>query len=958
MVTKGIIKSIDLTGNTCTVHMPYFETAGNDPIIGTAIISNTPGSYNGYKVGDVVLVAFEDGGMDTPVVMGKLYLGAEAERADPRGVLNVETSTVSKSASMPADTKLANSMDANVPNTTAPYSSLSSIANELNTLNVDVRQMDRDTGNRFKQVISDIDGTKSELHQTADTLVAKVSGYKHKVDVNGEVILDELGNPVPELDADGKPIPEGFGWDLQQNYWRVSDANRTILTVDSTGLHVIGKVDAELGHIGNFMIGNIGISSSTGTGDSEAAWIPNYATVPTTNTGVYVGTDGIRLGKNFDVDNSGNVTATSLTIKYKIDDNENSTIENALSDLNSKANAAAALAEVNANGYTDDAEARANEYAEGKADAARDAVYTRLDIKDTTITVDGIATPVVLADKLWVNSAKINGQLTARQINTTGLAAEKIAVSDASGNNLLYADATKDAPTDNVKIGNFVVDANSISLPARKADGSVDHKFGANNTVMICTGSESNANIGGSGNVNGWNFTAGKNFGVRTIKTGTNAGESELYASRGKLGGFDITSSKISSGTLGGTNGVYFSNANLKGKLGEGYAENWRVAIGENFGVKNDGTLYCKNGIFDGEITASSCYLNDVKSFNFTGDTFNVGGMTLSNVILGADSATSDTVKFKITGGGAIYEGNGSITYYLTIKSYNSSNQNVALAKAVTIGSKLKSGTFTGQYTSGYRFSKTITFNQEVVFPRGVKEVTVRTTTGNHTQYGTKDTWTFSQGLFANNKDNYSQTAEIVTSADTSLLACSGGFIPVTSGSGTLGTSEKRWGNIYGADLDSQNITASGTITATGNINSSASITSSGTITATGDISAANFSASGYVQFKVGGVHYQPVIRLNDTGSPNAFWATTVSVGTGWSTIAAPDALNGKIKAVSLTATSVVNRAPGNGEKNGTAYNELNYSNKWYVDWSGKNIYVYNGLGAGGTACILVAAQI
>ena len=33
MVTKGIIKSIDLTGNTCTVHMPYFETAGNDEII-------------------------------------------------------------------------------------------------------------------------------------------------------------------------------------------------------------------------------------------------------------------------------------------------------------------------------------------------------------------------------------------------------------------------------------------------------------------------------------------------------------------------------------------------------------------------------------------------------------------------------------------------------------------------------------------------------------------------------------------------------------------------------------------------------------------------------------------------------------------------------------------------------------------------------------------------------------
>jgi hypothetical protein len=54
MITKGIIKSIDYNGNTCTVRVPFFETANNDEIISTAPISNTPGSYNGYKVDDIV----------------------------------------------------------------------------------------------------------------------------------------------------------------------------------------------------------------------------------------------------------------------------------------------------------------------------------------------------------------------------------------------------------------------------------------------------------------------------------------------------------------------------------------------------------------------------------------------------------------------------------------------------------------------------------------------------------------------------------------------------------------------------------------------------------------------------------------------------------------------------------------------------------------------------------------
>lgn len=235
MVTKGLITSIDFNGNTCEVRMPYFESAGNDKISGTAIFSNTPGSYNGYKVGDVVMVAFEDGLMDNPVVIGKLYLGADIEKADPRGSLSVENSIVAKTATIPADTNLLASIDDNVAKTTTPYASMFSVANELNTLKVSVNQQSRLFGaieSAVEEISADGSTLLTKIIQTSNRLDFEVTARenadariaedadKRIRDLSAELTIEagkiaaETGEKISRNSLDEVGTYNGLGWDL------------------------------------------------------------------------------------------------------------------------------------------------------------------------------------------------------------------------------------------------------------------------------------------------------------------------------------------------------------------------------------------------------------------------------------------------------------------------------------------------------------------------------------------------------------------------------------------------------------------------------------------------------------------------------------------------------------------------------------------------------------------------
>lgn len=103
-----------------------------------------------------------------------------------------------------------------------------------------------------------------------------------------------------------KQSPSGqtsFGWNLTDTEWTVFNGTRTILRASSSGLEVTGKITATSGEIGGFTIGSNSIYSNGMSSMSS-----------TQTTGVHVGTDGIKLGQNFSVTTSGNVSANNMTL--------------------------------------------------------------------------------------------------------------------------------------------------------------------------------------------------------------------------------------------------------------------------------------------------------------------------------------------------------------------------------------------------------------------------------------------------------------------------------------------------------------------------------------------------------------------------------------------------------------------------------------------------------------------
>ena len=195
--------------------------------------------------------------------------------------------------------------------------------------------------------------------------------------------------------------------------------------------------------------------------------------------------------------------------------------------------------------------------------------------------------------------------------------------------------------------GTIIATSGTIGGFTLSTDSIQNGTFGQDGSVMMCLGSNNSASIGGSGNINGWTFTAGSKFGV--TKNGA------MYATSGKIGGFNIDSTYLQSSDK--TVGLSAS------------ASDWAFWAGgagtdtAKFRVNHAGKLWASNATIAGNITATSGKIGKytIDDYLITGSGSTCTGMG-GNQAFWAGSNNSNNAPFHVSYDGSLYASKANIS--------------------------------------------------------------------------------------------------------------------------------------------------------------------------------------------------------------------------------------------------------------------------------------------------------
>lgn len=140
----------------------------------------------------------------------------------------------------------------------------------------------------------------SELKVQAGLISAEVTERKTDVEsINGKLSV-QAGEIAAKVNRTGGSA-SSFGWVLDDSSWTIKANSTDILKATKNGLEVYGKITATSGKIGGFDILSNYLSYNNQTWGG------------TNTTGGYFGVNGLQLGKNFKVDMTGHLEASSGT---------------------------------------------------------------------------------------------------------------------------------------------------------------------------------------------------------------------------------------------------------------------------------------------------------------------------------------------------------------------------------------------------------------------------------------------------------------------------------------------------------------------------------------------------------------------------------------------------------------------------------------------------------------------
>ena len=151
-----------------------------------------------------------------------------------------------------------------------------------------------------------IDGLTSTMNsrftQTANAITAEVSRAttaEGNLSASLSIQASEIAAKVSASGGGGS-----FSWVLDSSSHTWKSNNTEVMKVSASGLWLKGQIEATSGKIGGFDIGSNALRyNGLNYGDTDK------------NQGAYIGQSGIQLGKNFRVDNSGNVTANNMSLQ-------------------------------------------------------------------------------------------------------------------------------------------------------------------------------------------------------------------------------------------------------------------------------------------------------------------------------------------------------------------------------------------------------------------------------------------------------------------------------------------------------------------------------------------------------------------------------------------------------------------------------------------------------------------